>query len=386
MRPLPLLSLSLSLSLSTLVLASDFNPREYTKHKRFATCDAVKRNADHAVVQITMNDSRATHPPVGYVDINPTAEKTLLLVHGWPSLWSSWAYQIQAFKNDYRLIIPDLRGFGDSTHPDDVESSGTMYDHVGDLACILHHAQVPKAKGKAICVGHDWGSAVCYEAGRSRPDLVDAVVGVAVPYIPSAGDFVPIKHLVPVLPKLRYQLFFSGKTEEAVAELDRDIKRSVRATLRTGGSPPPETFLTSEETFLGAWGEVDEIPPVPFFSEEEEEYFVEEYGKQGFRNTLQFYTDSNRYATWKFVNDQGNHTIPQPVLAVLPKHDPVADWALAVKLLKSEMFLPQLTTEMIEGGHWAHIEFPEEFNAVLKRWLDGLGKKKEEEARVVDEL
>ncbi|KAL0064870.1 hypothetical protein AAF712_008123 [Marasmius tenuissimus] len=377
---------ALLLLLSTaaaLVLASDFNPREYgSKHKRFATCDAVKRNADHAVVQITMS----------YIDINPTAEKTLLLVHGWPSLWSSWAYQIQAFKNDYRLIIPDLRGFGDSTHPDDVESSGTMYDHVGDLSCILHHAHQNKNKnknrGKAICVGHDWGSAVCYEAGRSRPDLVEAVVGVAVPYIPSAGDFVPIKHLVPLLPKLTYQLFFSGKTEEAIAELDRDIKRSVRATLRTGGSPPPETFLTSEETFLGAWSGVDEIPPVPFFSEEEEEYFVEEYGKQGFRNTLQFYTDSNRYATWKFVNDQGNHTIPQPVLAVLPKHDPVADWALAVKLLKSEMFLPQLTTEMVEGGHWAHIEFPEEFNAVLKRWLDGLdlGKKDSGEARVVDEL
>ncbi|KAL0565078.1 hypothetical protein V5O48_016957 [Marasmius crinis-equi] len=348
-----------SLLLSTLVLGvvaanakSDFNPRAYTK--RTVQCSAVKRDAEHAVVDITMS----------YVDINPNAEKTLIL-------------------NDYHLIIPDLRGFGDSTHPDDVESSGTMFDHVGDLACILKDAKVDRA----ICVGHDWGSAVCYEAGRSRPDLFEAVVGVAVPYIPSAGDFVPIKHLVPALPKLTYQLFFSGKTKEAIAELDKDIKRSVRATLRTGASPPPETFLTSAETFLGAWGDVEEIPPVPFFSPEEEEYFVEEYKKQGFRNTLQFYTNGNRYATWKFINDQGNHTLPQPVLAVLPKHDPVADWALAMKLLKSEKFLPRLTTEMMDGGHWAHLEFPEEFNRLLRRWLDGLDKEdKEETERVVDEL
>jgi pimeloyl-ACP methyl ester carboxylesterase len=33
-----------------------------------------------------------------YVEINPKAEKTLLFVHGWPSLWASWKYQIQEFQ------------------------------------------------------------------------------------------------------------------------------------------------------------------------------------------------------------------------------------------------------------------------------------------------
>jgi pimeloyl-ACP methyl ester carboxylesterase len=53
-------------------------------------------------------------------------------------------------QNDYHLIAPDLRGFGSSTHPDDVESSGTMGDIVGDLVCILEHAAV----SSAICVGY----------------------------------------------------------------------------------------------------------------------------------------------------------------------------------------------------------------------------------------
>jgi len=38
---------------------------------------------------------------------------------------------------------------------------------------------------------------------------------------------------------------------------------------------------------------------------------------------------------------------------------------------------------MVEGGHWTHLEFPENFNAVLKKWLDGLEKQKE---RALDEL
>ena len=33
-----------------------------------------------------------------YVDINPDAERTILMVHGWPSLWHSWKYQIEEFK------------------------------------------------------------------------------------------------------------------------------------------------------------------------------------------------------------------------------------------------------------------------------------------------
>ena len=103
-------------------------------------------------------------------------------------------------------------------------------------------------------------------------------------YVPSAGPFLPIKDLVPHLPKLAYQLFFDGSVEDAAAELDSDVKRTMRATLRTVDSPPPKSFLTSNKTFLGAW-EGAEIPPVPFFSSVEEEYYVEEMRHQGFKHS-----------------------------------------------------------------------------------------------------
>ncbi|KIK60086.1 hypothetical protein GYMLUDRAFT_261656 [Collybiopsis luxurians FD-317 M1] len=331
-----------------------FNPREYTK--RTATCKAIKRDAGNEVVDITMS----------YVDINPSAKTTLVMLHGWPSLWSTWSFQIQEFKNDYHLIIPDLRGFGSSSHPDDVKTSGTLFDMVGDTTCILNDAKVDSA----VCVGHDWGSAVCYEAARSRPDIIEGVIGAVVPYIPSAGDFVRFKHLIPAFPKLAYQLFFDEKTTEAVEELDRDVRRTVRATLRTKASPPPDEYLTSPHSFLDAWGHVEEIPPVPFFTPEEEDYFVEQYKIQGFKNTLQFYTDENRFASWKFAHEQGNHTIPNPVLAILPADDPVADWVVATRLLHSEDFLPKLTTKLLPGAHWVHLENPHLFNAAMRQWLD----------------
>lgn len=70
----------------------------------------------------------------------------------------------------------------------------------------------------------------------------------------AAGDFVPTSALVPLLPKLGYTIFFSTKTEEAVAELDEDIRKSLRVPLGNPGrtNSPPE-FLASTETFMGPW-------------------------------------------------------------------------------------------------------------------------------------
>ncbi|KAF5361510.1 hypothetical protein D9758_006213 [Tetrapyrgos nigripes] len=347
-------SLSFPLFTSAEQVYSGFDPRAY--EKRSATCKAVQREQGGAVVDIKLS----------YVDINPNGSRTLLMVHGWPSLWSSWSYQIQEFKADYHLIVPDLRGFGESGHPGGVKNSGTLFDIVGDLTCILEDAGVEKT----VCVGHDWGSEVCYEAARSRPDIFEGVVGAVVPYTPSAGNYTPVSALTSVLPKLTYQLYFDQKTAQATEELNKDIRRSVRATLRTVDSPPPDDFLKSSDNYLDAWENYKEIPPVPFFDKNEEDYFVESYEKSGFENTLEFYTDDNRYLNWKYENAQGNFTIPQPVIAILPTQDPVADWAVASKLLKAADFLPNLTTKMLPGAHWVQLEYPELFNAEMRKWLE----------------
>ncbi|KAH7922876.1 alpha/beta-hydrolase [Leucogyrophana mollusca] len=352
-------------------ISGAFNPRDYTIYT--AKCEA---------------ENRAAHQKVGisidYVNINPSAKTTILMVHGWPSLWSSWGYQIQEFKDDYHLVALDVRGFGGSTAPGDVQTSGTMGDLVGDLVCVLEHVKVDNV----VCLGHDWGAEVCYEAARRRPDVFTSIVGVTVPYLHAAGPFVDSAQLSASMPRLTYQVFFETNTSAAIAELNKDIRKSLRGTLRTVGSPPPDSFLTSKETYIGAWDEVPEIPPVPFFTRGEEDYFVQRFSLQGFDNSLIFYTHGNRYGTWQAARAQGNHTISQPVLSVLPLHDPVADWVFAAKFLRSAAFLPQLTTRTMDGAHWPHLENPAEFNAILKEWLGGMhvGSTPAHERAVFDEL
>ncbi|KAH9007170.1 alpha/beta-hydrolase [Lactarius hatsudake] len=303
-----------------------------------------------------------------YVDINPSSKRTLLLLHGWPSLWASWKYQIEEFKSDYRLIVPDTRGFGASTHPGDVQSSGSFPDLVGDLMCILRQAGV----SQAVVIGHDWGSQLAYEAARERPDVFTAVVGISVPYLPSAGPPVPISSLVQEFPHLAYQVYFAEHTSAAVVELSADIRRTLRASLRTVSSPPPAEFLQSNSSYLAGWGNVTTIPPIPFFSAGEEDYWVSQYSIQNFSYNLEFYTNGNRLESYTLANGQGNATVPQPVLSILPTKDLVADWVLAAKALGSANFLPKLTQVTLPGGHWVQLEFPSQVNTEIRKFLSTL--------------
>ncbi|KAF8548195.1 hypothetical protein OG21DRAFT_1516575 [Imleria badia] len=117
---------------------------------------------------------------------------------------------------------------------------------------------------------------------------------------------------------------------------------------------------------MGAWDGM-EIPPIPYFSKEEEDYFVERFSRQGFDHCI-----GNKYGTWKSAHDQGNFTIPQPVLSVLPLEDPVADWTMVAKDSKVATYLPRLTTKIMDGSHWPHMEFPDVFNSIMEAWLTGL--------------
>jgi soluble epoxide hydrolase/lipid-phosphate phosphatase len=63
--------------------------------------------------------------------------------------------------DNYHLLVPDLRGFGFSSHPDDFKSSHTMGDLVHDLVCILENAKV----SSAVCIGY-----VCRNPGYFPSD------------------------------------------------------------------------------------------------------------------------------------------------------------------------------------------------------------------------
>ena len=105
----------------------------------------------------------------------------VLLVHGFPDSNSVWRHQIPALVNaGYRVIAPDLRGFGQSDAPPERDAY-KIDEFVEDLMAILDALEVRTVR----LVGHDWGAAVGWQTCIKHADRIDRYAALAVGH-PSA--------------------------------------------------------------------------------------------------------------------------------------------------------------------------------------------------------
>jgi hypothetical protein len=51
-----------------------------------------------------------------YVLAGASAAPPVVLIHGWPETWFAWRKQIPVLSQKFRLIVPDLRGYGKRKH------------------------------------------------------------------------------------------------------------------------------------------------------------------------------------------------------------------------------------------------------------------------------
>ena len=76
--------------------------------------------------------------------------KPLVLLHGYPFNRSLWNEQVAALSNSYRVIAPDLRGFGET---DASPGPATMNRMAQDVAQLLDHLEIPRAAIGGLSMG-----------------------------------------------------------------------------------------------------------------------------------------------------------------------------------------------------------------------------------------
>jgi pimeloyl-ACP methyl ester carboxylesterase len=104
---------------------------------------------------------------MNYEDVG--AGPPVLLVHGYPLDRTLWTHQIEAFKGDYRLIVPDLRGHGQSEAPSGPYRMDQMAD---DLRALLRKLDVEGI----VLAGLSMGGYVAFAFWRNYPHLVRGLV------------------------------------------------------------------------------------------------------------------------------------------------------------------------------------------------------------------
>lgn len=99
----------------------------------------------------------------------------VLLLHGWPQHWFMWRRVMTALGGEYRLLAPDLRGFGWT------EAPGHGYDgetFAADQVALLDALGLERAH----VVGHDWGGWTAVLLGILHPERVDRMVVCNAPH------------------------------------------------------------------------------------------------------------------------------------------------------------------------------------------------------------
>jgi len=91
------------------------------------------------------------------------AGETVVFLHGGNVAGWMWGQQLPAFE-DYRQLVPDLPGFGDSR--------GEPWLSIGDTADAVAALIADRAPGGAHLVGLSLGSSVALEIAARRPELV----------------------------------------------------------------------------------------------------------------------------------------------------------------------------------------------------------------------
>ena len=101
----------------------------------------------------------------------------VLLLHGWPQHWYAWRKLIPLLAGSYRLICPDLRGFGWTDAP---PGGYRTADIAADVAALLDALKLDRVD----VIGHGEGGRVGFELCLDQPGLVGRLVtlGAMHPY------------------------------------------------------------------------------------------------------------------------------------------------------------------------------------------------------------
>ena len=279
------------------------------------------------------------------------AGNPIVLCHGWPEHAFSWRHQMPALAAaGYHVIVPNQRGYGNSSRPAEVESYDISH-LTGDLVGLLDHFGC----GEAVFVGHDWGANVVWSLAQLHPDRVKKIINLALPY--QARTETPwIEFMEAIFGPDNYFVHFNRQPGVADKVLEDNTAQFLRNLYRKNLPPvPPEPGM-----MMINLAKADAPAGDPVMRDEELSVFVAAFAQTGFTGSINWYRNLDR--NWHILADV-DPIIRTPALMVygdrdmIPKSETLTD------------FVPNLDVVSLDCGHWIQQEMPQETTRAILDWL-----------------
>ena len=301
------------------------------------------------------------------VEAGERGAPVVILAHGFPELAYSWRHQIPVLAEaGYHVLAPDQRGYGGSSRPEAIEAYD-VHQLTADLVGLLDDVGAERA----VWIGHDWGAAVVWNAPLLHPDRVAAVAALSVPAVPRP-QVAPTKAWRKMFGENFFYILYFQEPGVADAELDADPARTMRRMmggLRTSGDKAAALRMVAPgpEGFIDRLPEPDRLPG--WLSQEELDHYISEFARTGFTGGLNWYRNFDR--NWETTPELADAKINVPTLFIGGTADPVLTFTRADRA--SQLITGPYRQVMIDdAGHWLQQERPDEVNAALLDFLNGL--------------
>jgi pimeloyl-ACP methyl ester carboxylesterase len=109
-------------------------------------------------------------------EAGPADGEPVLALHGWPQHWYEWRHQIPVLARDYRVIAPDLRGFGWSDAP----PAGYEKENMAtDVLALMDELGLEKVR----LLGHDWGGWIGFIMCVRAPERFSRFLALNIPHL-----------------------------------------------------------------------------------------------------------------------------------------------------------------------------------------------------------
>ncbi|MEM7435884.1 MAG: alpha/beta hydrolase [Myxococcota bacterium] len=296
-----------------------------------------------------------------------------VLLHGWPELWLSWRHQIEPLANaGYRVAVPDVRGYGGSDAPPEVEAYG-MRTLAADVAGLVEAL----GEESAILIGHDWGAPIAAHTALLHPERVRALVTMSVPHLGRSAPYPPTEVFKAMYPDRFFYILYFQRLDVPEAEFEQDIRSSLaKIYYANSGDVTAEVrkavrARTPKSGYLEGMVVPDPLPE--WLTDEDLDIYAEAYARSGFRGGINRYRNMDR--DWHDLPELDDMKIEQPSMFLAGEHDSVLRYAVGMNLMDAmdPYYTDLRRKEIIPGaGHWVQQERPNDVNAAVLGFLRSL--------------
>ena len=273
------------------------------------------------------------------------------MCHGFPEHAFSWRYQIPALvKAGYHVIVPNQRGYGNSSRPTEVAEYDITH-LTNDLVVLLNYYEYKKA----TFMGHDWGANVVWHLALLHPERVNKVINLALPY-QDRGDRPWLEMMEEFLGEDFYFVHFNKQPGVADTVLEKHTENFFLNLFRKNvpiAPPKPGMLfinLAKAEKPLGD----------PIMSDAELKVFTEAFLSSGFTAAINWYRNLDR--NWHNMANV-KPRIEHPTLMIYGEQDVIP------KSQTLKDFAPNLDIVSLNCGHHIQQEKFEETNEAILTWL-----------------